>query len=411
MKNKLLISQLVCVFFFTSGINAQIPFTSQTTNTTTSLKGISFADTTMGYACGDGGVILKTINGGTTWTALTSGTSNNLWDIKVVPNTGGQKIITVGDNNTVRKSVNGGTSWTALSIPWASGSFVFGVQCLDSVNYFVCGGIVGTFNGAVLKTTNGGASWTSTNVPGSFFLDKVFMLNPTYGFNVGTATATDGTIHKTSTGTSYTTVKSSSGIVTNLWCNNANNIVAVGLSGQIWKSTDAGTSWVSHSFNSTDLYGIQFADSLNGFACGGTPAGNIILQTIDGGNTWTQIPFSFNGGLQSICIIGNKIYIAGDLGKIIKATHPFPTGINDVENNNAVSVYPNPANDEINIAVTDQFSPYDFTLFNVDGKIVKHYFRSEPYSTFDVNILTSGIYYYQFLLSNNKKYSGKLVIE
>lgn len=50
-------------------------------------------------------IILKTVNAWTTWTALTSGTSSNLWSVYFPDADTGY---TVGDNGTMLRTINGG---------------------------------------------------------------------------------------------------------------------------------------------------------------------------------------------------------------------------------------------------------------------------------------------------------------
>lgn len=57
--------------------------------------------------------------------------------------------------------------------------------------------------------------------------------------------------------------------------------------GYIAKTTDGGNTWVyqdSMTFMQVDYYGVDFIDSLNGFAVGGS-----VSKTIDGGNNWETI--------------------------------------------------------------------------------------------------------------------------
>jgi photosystem II stability/assembly factor-like uncharacterized protein len=66
------------------------------------------------------GTIIKTINGGATWTAQTSGTLNDLHSVYFIDaNTGyavGGSVLT-GDG-ILLKTINGGTSWNSLlSVP------------------------------------------------------------------------------------------------------------------------------------------------------------------------------------------------------------------------------------------------------------------------------------------------------
>src|SRR5207253_960927 len=52
--------------------------TTPTNYTSSNLKGVSFLTTSTGWAVGAAGTILKTVDGGFSWTADTSGTTNNL---------------------------------------------------------------------------------------------------------------------------------------------------------------------------------------------------------------------------------------------------------------------------------------------------------------------------------------------
>jgi photosystem II stability/assembly factor-like uncharacterized protein len=49
-------------------------WTPQVSGTSAQLHHTDFIDASTGWAVGDGGTVLKTINGGETWTAQTSGT-------------------------------------------------------------------------------------------------------------------------------------------------------------------------------------------------------------------------------------------------------------------------------------------------------------------------------------------------
>lgn len=67
------------------------------------LQSVFFTTATKGYAVGNGGVILKTTNGGLNWVAETSPTSNWLFSI-CFPNAATGYI--VGENGTILKSTS-----------------------------------------------------------------------------------------------------------------------------------------------------------------------------------------------------------------------------------------------------------------------------------------------------------------
>ena len=73
------------------------------------LNGISAVNTDVVYAVGDGGVILKSTDGGTTWIQKTSNTTNRLNSVYALDIS---TIMAVGDNGTIVRSSNQGANWT-----------------------------------------------------------------------------------------------------------------------------------------------------------------------------------------------------------------------------------------------------------------------------------------------------------
>ena len=85
---------------------------------------------------------------------------------------------------------------------------------------------------------------------------------------------------------------------------------AAGEGGTIVVSHDGGETWISqHSGTTLDLLDIVFVDDSNGWAVGGSGYegseyaaldGNVILRTIDGGDTWQEQPSPGNATLYSV---------------------------------------------------------------------------------------------------------------
>lgn len=136
-----------------------------------------FFDDNTGWAVGDLGLIVKTTDGGNTWTPQTSGTSKYLNNTFFTSSTTG---FIVGDSNIVLKTTNGGTTWSAASSP--SNLYFNDVLFTSSSN----GWIVGS-DGGVFKTTDGGATWTAVNIGSTDMLWGIRFRNATegwiYGFN------------------------------------------------------------------------------------------------------------------------------------------------------------------------------------------------------------------------------------
>jgi len=79
------------------------------------LTSIDMIDGTTGYMVGSGGTVYKTINGGTSWVAKTSGTSKLLASVSFIP--GNANIgFAVGEFGRVIHTRNGGDNWSAENL-------------------------------------------------------------------------------------------------------------------------------------------------------------------------------------------------------------------------------------------------------------------------------------------------------
>ncbi len=112
------------------------------------LNSTFFTDADNGYAVGDAGTILKTVDGGETWTIYSSGPNNQLNSIYFTDaNTG-----YVAGINLILKTEDAGTSWTTDSSgTWYNLNSVF---FTDSTTGYVVG-----ISGTILKTGNGGITF------------------------------------------------------------------------------------------------------------------------------------------------------------------------------------------------------------------------------------------------------------
>ncbi len=73
-------------------------------------RAVFFVDASIGWAVADGGKIIKTANGGSTWTTQTSGTTQNLWGVSFADASNGW---VVGKGGTVLRTTDGGTTWAS----------------------------------------------------------------------------------------------------------------------------------------------------------------------------------------------------------------------------------------------------------------------------------------------------------
>jgi len=306
---KLLIAIIICLF----QINAFAQWKVQNSTVVNSLHGVHFIDDKIGYAVGQGGTMIKTSNGGQTWTTLTSVSNWGLFGVHYldkdtgfiaggfigfaksieelhITNNGGASFSTVtggsgailqdiyfvdnktgfavgiysdifgtSDTNVIIKSVDNGTNWSLLNTGFMDP--LYAIHFVDSDTGFVCGK-----NGAFARTTNGGASWTKIVTNTSNNLRDVYFINADTGIVVGdlglVMTSSDGgkTFTKKILGTEhlYSVVMTS-----------VKHAFTVGEKGVIFHSTNSGISWASMtSKTGANLYALTFGTPSKAWAVG-----------------------------------------------------------------------------------------------------------------------------------------------
>lgn len=180
------------------------------------------------------------------------------------------------------RTTNGGQNWeTALN-----SNYIFDWTVLYSMEpgfFYMIRGNKGSY------TIDGGNTWDSTLIAGSGF-------SALYFFNEHQGIAFNGYVWTTPNGGKYWQRKSEIILPAPLDVSFYNDMIGWVVStyspfgtdaGYIAKTTDGGATWEyqDSTFGAMiDYYGIDFIDSLKGFAAGG-----YVSKTIDGGNNWETI--------------------------------------------------------------------------------------------------------------------------
>jgi photosystem II stability/assembly factor-like uncharacterized protein len=223
-------------------------------------------------------------------------------------------VYAVGGGGSILKSTDGGNTWSSSINNTGLISTYYAVSFTsDSVGY--AAGI----NGDMVKTTDAGATWTS--------ITQSFQTNYTYGMSfpsksIGYQVGYGGVIIKT-TDAGATWTKQTSGITTHLrsvcFLNDTVGYTC-GLSGKIIKTTNGGTTWtaLSQSLATGSLYCITFKTVNLGYVVG---AKGVILKTTDGGANWTKQTTPITSTLYSAFFVNDStIYAAGNLGVVLKTS-------------------------------------------------------------------------------------------
>lgn len=383
----------------------------QTSNTTRSLRSINFYDNYLGCAFGDTlSMMVKTSNSGSVWSILAPAfTRGDLFSSAFLNSS---TIIAVGEHDVtggkglVMKTANGGTSWTADTSILEK---LFDVSFISATQGWISGE-----NGYIARTADGGTSWLqlTTDTDEDFF--SVYFINANEGWAVGTVDTSAVILHTTNGGTNWT--RQNSGLLEQLFSvffiNNTTGW-AVGAAGSIIATTDGGNTWVQQTSGVMhDLFDVSFISAQDGWIAG---ANGTILKTTDGGTTWTLEVSGTTRDLRSIIMKNDTLgWVCGDNGTISVYGNNPPSSVNmDLSLTSFVSVYPNPSLGVVNISF-EAFSgeQWHLTLTDSNGKILME--ETEILQRdfiLDINKIAPGVYFYYVRYRHGKDIAGKLIIQ
>lgn len=275
------------------------------TNTDLNLYSIDFLSASTGFACGEGGTLLKTTDGGNSWQQIFFADSIDLNYIKFPSLDLG--IITT-DSGKIYISRDAGISWYSQSLNVS--------EKLSSI-FFIdrnIGFITGS-NGLIMKTSDRGYNWVLQNSGTSEYLFNSFFSDRDNGFVVGW----NGTVLKTTNqGTDWVIVSiPTRNYLKGIWMFDKNNFIVMGAGGEIFNTNDGGLKWNKiETKTMSGLTAISFIDDNLGFI---TSSRGEVLITTNGGKTWTETSSGKFVSLTGIAVpSARSIYIAGNNGVILK---------------------------------------------------------------------------------------------
>jgi photosystem II stability/assembly factor-like uncharacterized protein len=260
----------------------------------------------VGYAAGNFGTLLRTTDGGVTWSGLETGLTANLRHVSVID---ADSVVVAGDC-AVRRSDDSGLSFKRL--PWrgsderCASPIVAVAFPADPVGYLV------TADGAVLRTADAGLTWSrQSDVPGGSATDAAFT-----SAGSGVVTTSTGAIYRTSDGgTAWTLAHQDDHALNSVDFPSATVGYAVGDPGTLLRSVDGGRTWTSRTAPTISKLASIRCTGLLTCLIAGTTQDNLI-RTDDGGLTFDVVP-STAGGLAVAFGTGRHALAVGALGKTL----------------------------------------------------------------------------------------------
>ena len=341
-----------------------------------------------------GGLILKTVDAGATWNTISvlPDSFTYLNGAFFIDENIGLVITHTDSLFYILKTSNGGINWEAkFTFPPNSGST--SITFSSSLNGVAVGYNISTVEQGLIVTTNdGGENWTYQFIP--------------LAGNLPAATFSD-----------------------------ENTFYAAGQNFQntyVFKSTDAGQSWITTSFQSTELFlgGINFLSGTNsGFVFGNTLSFSDIFcdKTYDGGNTWSAPEFI--SSFPNYLLIGSKIldenvvYLSGgdvtSQGLVLKTSNaalPVELDLQKPPTEFALEQnFPNPFNPTTKIVYSVPQTAYvSIKVYDLLGNEIETLIGVEKSPglyeiIWDAENIPSGVYLYS-LQAGDSKISKKMIL-
>ncbi len=259
------------------------------------------------YICGDSGTVLKSVNGGFNFTLLPFPTNELVSDIFFLNVDTGYALT----STSILKTANGGNTWSVLYNALA----ITALPAFTDIHFFNQNLGYVTYDNKKLRTYDGGLTWIqSTYAPLPIYMSKYY--SPSLGYAVANGSSTVNYYYKTiDSGATWTQVYAYNcqyPQYTRLQILDSNNTVIIAdnpaTNGvRFHATTNGGTSWSAvENTNFEYSTSLFFTDPLHGHIGG---LWGSFANTIDNGQHWTQYNTNVHTGASMDVVDSNIVYI------------------------------------------------------------------------------------------------------
>lgn len=134
--------------------------------------------------------------------------------------------------------------------------------------------------------------------------------------------------------------------------------------------------------------------------------GRVVTKLLNASNTLTDIALQPDGKL----IAGGVYYQGNSISKVMLSRYTVnATSVFNIDLQNRITVYPNPANDYISIQDDSRHHIRKASIYSIDGKHLRSYHNS-VFNKYSTDGLADGIYYLQLELTNKQSITKKIII-
>jgi len=354
-------------------------------NITTPFLDIGFLSSNRGYAISgytNSKNLISSVDGGSSWIVDTIVENGPFYKMQV----SGQCIYLLNSSSQLMKTTNAGADWQLLDVP-SETSIYSDLNFVNENTGYLC-----SYEGILFKTNNGGLAWENHSLDPNFELSDMFFLNENLGWMLDRSARL--VFRTTNGGNNW-----ESGFVGDEYQNlpqsvffiNENEGFVTTSDGIIFKSTDGGETWEEFYYFSNGINSeIYFINETEGWYKSNTK----VYHTFDGGSSWINEQ-ELDAGLNCMFFFNNEQgWIGGGDGLV--AFTSFTVNTNEFgEVKTSVTVFPNPAKDDIEIELYDNSDKInDIKIFSIQGKQVMHLENILKPNALNINIseLIGGTY-------------------
>ncbi len=169
----------------------------------------------------------------------------------------------------------------------------------------------------------------------------------------------------------------------------------------MYKSLDDGLTFiVDPTWESTFLYphfrAMEFLE--NGIGLAGAQSNEIYGAIfVQNGSEWSY--YNADKPINTVAILADgTAFAAGENGLLMRTNEPITVGVKEIELNNSIGIYPNPANTVVHLSNKENSIITEITLMDNSGRILKSYPAES--NTLDLSSFPASLYFVKIATSN-----------